>query len=184
MTDHDELAGRVQWWMDALGIGEWRFAVAAGAGDEQLGDTSAARIHRTEFYDHGTMMLRGGRTPKGVFALDAIAPDDDESIVHELLHVIFDDWTKATDDALKFLPERAQAIMRDRLLAREEQAVERLSRIIVGLARYQDEPIVAQPPRLFGATAEPGLLDFFREGEPEPDGPLDEPDRDEPAKRV
>jgi hypothetical protein len=129
-----DLQQRVSWWASLLGVGSWRLSVAHGADDRQLGNTSTARVHRTAWYDAAVLMFRDGNPSHGLFSVPTQAPPNDQRIVHELLHLVFDDWDRVETDALKMIPDdKVREVFADALITRQEQAIENLAWALTNL---------------------------------------------------
>lgn len=148
-TDPDaDLLKRAKWWARLLGMDHWRIGITTSAGDRQLGETSTARVRCSDNYDEAIVMIRGDKPSTGLYSSDALAYSQDESLIHEFLHVVFREMDVTVDDALQLIADdKAREVFQGRITMRQEQVVERLTRILTTLVGSQGQhPDTHSPP--------------------------------------
>lgn len=170
---------RVIWWAQVLGVSHWYISVAFNATSDHLLPSSVARIHRTDYYDKVVMMFRGDTADTGIYAVPSLIPSLDKSIVHELLHLVTDEWDRTEGDICTLIPDaQIRRMLTERLIQKQEQVIENLAEILTNLAKdlaIGDSP----PPRLGRIVMDQsvlGMKDFSIQAESEPDGPTDRDD--------
>lgn len=123
----DDLAERVTYWANVLaplGLQHWRITVEIV--DEPEGKASAdAAVNVSAYYDQATIQFAADR-------LEELTPEElDETIVHELIHVVNRDlWDAMTQPEYMF-GKPAWSVHYDRIDHEMEGVVERVARSIV-----------------------------------------------------
>jgi hypothetical protein len=82
------------------------------------------------------------------FRQDVLVERGDVVIVHELTHILTDDWASAMQDVIRdYVPKRLQREARDHLRPREEATVEAIAHALVRTAEemHTETPAPAEP---------------------------------------
>lgn len=131
-----QVAARVDFWrkkLEPLGLMHWKMSLdivpdlTTGSGDG-----ANAAVYTEDFYDTAYIKIDADAIPDGRESTQTF----DQYIVHELLHVVFRDFSKAIDSIKDHLAPPAASQWEDRVEHEEEGVVDRLSRAIVAL-HYQ-----------------------------------------------
>jgi len=175
-ADPDEdLLQRAQWWARLFGIDHWRIGITTGAGDRQLGETSTARVRCSNNYDEAIVMIRGDKPSKGLYSSEALAYSQDQSLIHEFLHVVFREMDVTVEDALKLIADdKAREVFQSRITMRQEQVVERLTLIFATLVQSQGwQPNIEAPLSSGSIVVDHSILEnpTFHDKSYEPESP-------------
>jgi hypothetical protein len=123
-----QLAKRVKLWqkrLPDLGLGHWRITIDIVENPEGL-TTALAACTPSLYYDSARIE----------FATRACDPSVseravDETIVHELIHLVLRDYAEATHGLCDTVPSSVEELYHDRLRYTQENAVEKLAVTLV-----------------------------------------------------
>ena len=156
-----DLLQRAKWWARLFGLDHWRIGITADAEERQLGKTSTARVRCSDHYDEAIIMIRGDKPRSGLYSVDALAYSQDQSLIHELLHLVFREMDATVDDVLALIPdEKVREVFQGRMTMRQEQVVERLTSAFATLVASQGCLPAIQTPLSSGSlVVDHGILD-------------------------
>lgn len=124
----EELAKRVEWWqfeLPLLGLAQFRIERVSLVDQPHDKDDAAAGVYTSEHYDTCHFEFANG------YFTELSPQEQDEMIVHEWLHVLFQDIVSVHMMVDGHMSNAAQDIWDAALKHAEERVIERLARQIV-----------------------------------------------------
>lgn len=128
-----QIAKRIDFWrreLEPLGLMHWRLGLSIDPDLQTANGSDAnAAVTPEDFYDTALLYIHADVVPEGAQSTEEF----DRYIVHELIHIVFRDFSQAIESIKDHLAPPAASQWEDRIEHEEEGVVDRLARAIVRL---------------------------------------------------
>ena len=139
-----QLEKRVKFWVKRLhhlGLGHWRLDEVCIVGEIPEEPGAVASVQTSHLYDNFRMLFRSD------YIAQADGPGIDETIVHELIHVVMRNLDRTYETVEEWMPKHTYDDFMVNVVMEREAFVERMARALYSLVAEGDNGWAQRFPR-------------------------------------